>query len=81
MASGGQKCEFVLKMCTYISAVFEFMRLLYLLQSLSISSSFTMQKGKRMEEKAKSFSLVTLVKEVDLTVNRLFYDQEREIIM
>lgn len=68
-------------MCTYISVVFEFMRLLYLLQPFSISPSFTMQKWKRMEEKAKSFSLVTFVKEVDLTVNCLFYDQEREIIM
>lgn len=67
------KAWICVKNVSYISAVFEFMGLLYLLQSLSLSSSFTMQKGKRIEEKAKSFSRVTFVKKVDLTVNHLFF--------
>lgn len=60
-------------MCTCISAVFEFLSLPYWLPlRLYVTFSYN-AKEKRMEEKAESFSLMTSVKDVDLTVNLLFF--------
>lgn len=67
-------------MCTNVSAVFEFKWWLQLLRSLSLLSSFTIQRGREWKKKPKAFLLWRLWrKQTWLQTCFLFYGQEREI--